>query len=169
MSKFLIGNETIRLFVNDFKNNDDIVLADYNMMNAWRCDNVIGRNLWPASRILGMGATGDAGAPDFPQSGWAAAWDWFRFMWEDFGGARYLQMYSIVGVTKDSGGSPLGQCTVHLFRTINDQEIDQTMSDDSGNFCLYTAYISEQHYVIAMKPGSPNVGGVSVNTLTGNP
>lgn len=73
----------------------------------------------------------------------------------------------IAGTTLDSAGSPLGGCTVHLFRTRDDAEIDQTVSDGSGAYAFLTAQPAETHYAVAYLAGSPDVAGTTVNTLAG--
>lgn len=72
----------------------------------------------------------------------------------------------IAGVTKDSTGTPLGGCTVQLFRTWNGELVRQTISDGSGNYTL-TAPGTGPFYVMAYKAGSPDVAGTTVNTLQG--
>jgi len=75
--------------------------------------------------------------------------------------------YGFVGVTRDSLGTPIGSCTVKLFRTADDLLLDTSTSDPSGNFLLNTAYYPDQHYIVAHKSSSPDVDGVTVNTLIG--
>ena len=71
----------------------------------------------------------------------------------------------ITGVTKDSTGAPLGNCVVHLFRTSDDALMYQTTSDGSGNF-VFTCGL-DSYYIVAYLPGSPDVAGVTLNTLQG--
>jgi hypothetical protein len=78
------------------------------------------------------------------------------------------RILAISGVTRDANNSPLGGCTVHLFRTRDDVEIDQMTSDGSGNYSFVTASPHESYYVTAYLPGSPDVAGVTVNTLVGS-
>jgi hypothetical protein len=75
--------------------------------------------------------------------------------------------YGFVGVTRDAYGTPIASCTVKLFRTSDDLLLDTTTSDPSGNYLLNTAYYPDTHYLVAHKSGSPDVDGVSVNTLIG--
>jgi hypothetical protein len=72
----------------------------------------------------------------------------------------------IRGVTKDSAGAALGGCDVHAFRTVDDVEVDQTISDGSGNYEI-SVYDDRQHYVVAYKAGSPDVTGATLNTVAG--
>jgi hypothetical protein len=72
----------------------------------------------------------------------------------------------VTGITTDSAGVPLGSCDVHLVRTADDVEVDQGVSDGSGNYALICAG-SGTFYVVAYKAGAPDVAGTSVNTLVG--
>ena len=86
---------------------------------------------------------------------------------DDFKAGRNLQvLYKIQGITKDSGGSPLGGVTVELFRTSDDLKVDSVVSDAAGNYVLYTPYPSTPHYCVAFK--SPNLAGSTVQSLTGS-
>jgi len=72
----------------------------------------------------------------------------------------------ITGYTLDSSLAPLADCTVHLIRTADDVEVDQGQSD-AGGFYSLTCAGSGTFYVVAYKPGGPDVAGTTVNTLTG--
>lgn len=75
--------------------------------------------------------------------------------------------YGFVGVTRNQYGSPVGTCVVKLFRTSDDLLLDTTTSDPSGNFLLNTAYYPDAHYITLHKSGSPDIDGITVNTLIG--
>ena len=82
---------------------------------------------------------------------------------------------TITGVTRDVYGSPLGGCTVKLFKTddgnypgTKDTKLDETVSDPSGNYTLTTPYYPDQHYVVVYKAGAPDVFGSSPNVLIGS-
>jgi hypothetical protein len=72
--------------------------------------------------------------------------------------------YTITGTCKDSGGTPLPGCIVHLFYTVADVLAAVTESNASG---VYSFSIGPNLacYVVAYKPGSPDVSGTTVNTL----
>lgn len=72
----------------------------------------------------------------------------------------------VTGVTKDSTGTPIGACAVHLFRMVDDVEVDQSVSDGSGNYSLICAG-SGTFYVVAYLAGAPDLAGTTVNTLVG--
>ena len=84
------------------------------------------------------------------------------------GGGYFPQRYAVSGVTKDSTGTPLGNCQMHLFRTNNDSIAALGTSNGSGNYSL-GASPAVQHYVVAYLPGAPDVAGTTVNTLVGVP
>lgn len=75
--------------------------------------------------------------------------------------------YGFTGVTRDSLGTAIGTCVVKLYRTSDDSLLDSTVSDPSGNFLLNTPYYPDTHYIVAHKTGSPDVDGVTQNTLIG--
>jgi len=71
---------------------------------------------------------------------------------------------TLSGVSRDSAGVALGNCTIKIFRTSDDQKMAETTSDGSGNWSL-TLNLSGPFYIVAYKVGSPDVAGTSVNTL----
>jgi len=70
----------------------------------------------------------------------------------------------ITGITKDSAGVALGDCTVQLFRTWNDAYLGETISDGAGAYSI-AAPGSAPFYLVAYKAGAPDVAGTTVNTL----
>lgn len=75
--------------------------------------------------------------------------------------------YSISGITKDSSGVELGNCTVHLIGTTDDKLYDQITSNASGAYEFRSASPKQNFYVVAYKVGSPDVAGTTANTLVG--
>jgi hypothetical protein len=74
--------------------------------------------------------------------------------------------FALTGITKDSGGSPLGSCVVKVYLTATDVELLSTTSDASGNYSFFLpAATVGTYYVVAYKVGSPDVSGTTVNTL----
>jgi hypothetical protein len=69
------------------------------------------------------------------------------------------------GVTRDSTGTILGSCSVDLMRSSDDLKFDGTTSDAAGNFTFKAAQYGTNYYIVAYKPGSPDVAGTSVATL----
>ena len=87
---------------------------------------------------------------------------------------------SIVGVSRDSTGAALGACTCTLFRVINVTDADttgkgttqytqvsQTVSDGSGNYSFIVGF-DGPYRVTFDKAGSPNLAGLTLNSLGGN-
>jgi hypothetical protein len=75
---------------------------------------------------------------------------------------------SISGITKDSTGAVLGSCVVALFRTVANVFVESTTSDPvTGAYAFSTVGSGQAYYVVAYKPGSPDVAGTTVNTLAG--
>ena len=74
----------------------------------------------------------------------------------------------IFGVTKDSAGAALGSCTVHLFETLTDKYVEQTVSDANGNYEFRSASLSTTYFVVGYKAGGTAVAGTTVNTLVGS-
>ena len=79
---------------------------------------------------------------------------------------KFKGSFAISGVTRDSTGAALGSCRVEMFRTGGDVFVADTTSDGSGVFSITTPNNSGTFYLVAYKPGSPDVAGTTVNTLT---
>jgi hypothetical protein len=82
-----------------------------------------------------------------------------------FRSPKFYGAFSLAGVTRDSTGTPLGTCTVKLFEAATDIEVGQTTSDGAGAFTFRLGNNAGYFYLVAYKPGSPDVAGTSVNTL----
>lgn len=74
--------------------------------------------------------------------------------------------YTIAGVTKDSGGVPLGFCLVKLFNSVTELKVAQTTSDAAGLFS-FDVDKTQTWYLVAYKPGGTDVAGTSLNTVVG--
>ena len=80
----------------------------------------------------------------------------------------HLIFRAITGITKSISGTPIGGCTVKLFRTSDDAKLATTTSDGSGNYAFtVTGGATTTYYVLAYKPGSPDLAGTTVNTIVG--
>jgi len=136
----------------------------YRMKEVVRWD-IFMRHLWRKSGFINcFDSTSDANCPNNLQDSMGNAFEYLEL--DDYKAGRNLQvLYKIQGITKDSGGSPLGGVTVELYRTLDDVRQDTTISDAIGNYVLYTPYTgAETHYIVAFK--SPNLAGSTVQTLT---
>ena len=77
----------------------------------------------------------------------------------------FLGGFRLVGTTLNSSGARLGLCAVHLFQTGDDAEIAETVSDANGDYTFNIGTNAGNFYVVAYKPGSPDVAGTTLNTL----
>ena len=109
---------------------------------------------WPGGATMGFGDS----SVDFSvqQSLWYGLPDTTR---------GCLGRFGVVGVTRDSYGSPLGGVTVKLYQTSSDLMVASVVSDPLGNYTVTTPFYPDQHYLVFYKSGSPDVFGTSVNTL----
>jgi hypothetical protein len=83
-----------------------------------------------------------------------------------FESQEHPQLWFVRGITRDSAGTPLPTCAVHLFRTSDDVEVGQTISDAVGYFeFVFTSDPAIMFYLVCYKAGAPDVAGTSVNTL----
>jgi hypothetical protein len=117
---------------------------------------------WSGSNGIG-GQFGSCG-PGYDASDSGGYWEPLEIYgaFDESGGGQKL---FICGHTLDSNGNPLGSVTVQGFLTSNDQYIGQVVSDSAGYYELLTAF-NQAHYVVAYLPGSPDVSGTSVDTIT---
>lgn len=77
-------------------------------------------------------------------------------------------LWRLSGITKDAAGVALGACTVHLFRTLDDFEVDVQVSDATTGFYEFFGVMpGYNYYVVAYKVGLPDVSGTTLNTLVG--
>lgn len=104
---------------------------------------------------LGWGIPLDSSS-DLVQS----AWDVVLF----YSGSQSAKL--ITGFTKDANGDNLGGCVVQGFLTADNSYVGRVVSDPSGAFTFTTPYLGN-HYLVAYKPGSPDIAGTTKNTLVG--
>lgn len=72
----------------------------------------------------------------------------------------------IKGQCVDASGNVAAGAIVQAFRTSDDQfagEVNANAVD--GSFDVPTPFVGASHYLVAYKPGSPDIGGTTVNTL----
>lgn len=73
----------------------------------------------------------------------------------------------IRGTCKDSGGVPVANAIVQGYRTNTDAFVGEVQANTDGTYALGMETIAGvQHYLVAYKPGSPDIAGTTVNTLT---
>lgn len=72
----------------------------------------------------------------------------------------------IKGICYDSDSVIVANAIVQGFRTVDDVYVGQDVSRLDGSYVLGTDNsTSVQHYLVAYKPGSPDIAGTTVNTL----
>lgn len=79
------------------------------------------------------------------------------------------QRWIVTGITKDRFGVALPGCMVELFETASNVLRAITTSDANGIYTMETTVPPLQFQVTAYLPGSPDVAGITVNTLTSVP
>ena len=77
-----------------------------------------------------------------------------------------VDAFTIAGITKDSTGVALGGCLMDLFNTDTDIKLQSAVSDENGNYS-FSVQPGVYYYIVAYKPGTPYVSGVTVDTLVG--
>ena len=73
---------------------------------------------------------------------------------------------TVTGVTRDSSGVAVGNCSLDLYMTGADTLSQNGVSDASGNFTFFNPG-SGPFYIVAYKVGAPDIAGTTVNTLVG--
>ena len=72
---------------------------------------------------------------------------------------------SIAGITRDSNGDALGNCTVWLFKTSDKSYVDSTTSNVSGEYSFDGILAGVYYFIRSYKDGSPNVFGTTDDNL----
>lgn len=114
--------------------------------------------LWPRPGFLGNIDGGQA----FPyiMDGARQYWEW------DFLPTGGHVPKKVIGQTLNNVGTPVANVTVMLFNTATNLIVDVQTSDAGGNYQLNDPNATT-NYVVAYLPGSPDVSGTTVDTLTG--
>ena len=79
-------------------------------------------------------------------------------------------LWVLAGVTRDKDGVALGNCRVRVFETgrmtldLVESEVGEVDSDGSGNYSIAVP-MNTLYQVTAYLVGSPDLAGISVNTL----
>lgn len=114
--------------------------------------------LWPNSRGMGGQLSGSVTNDATGCSGLFELWSGY----DESGGQ---QQKKITGNTLDASGNPLGSCVIQCYLTSTDAFVGQVTSDSGGYYELPSYFSGATHYLVAYKPGSPDVAGTSVNTI----
>ena len=113
---------------------------------------------WPGSGFMGDAAT-DYGPQSSDFFSWGAL----------FATAGVNSRLGYMGVTRDVNNSPLLGATVKLFLTADDSKVTPDITSDlnTGEYVISTPYYAP-HWIKVKKAGSPDVQGVSVDTIYPN-
>jgi hypothetical protein len=114
--------------------------------------------LWPNSRGMGGQLSGNVTNDATTCSGIFELWPGY----DESGGQ---QQKKIIGTTLDASGNPLASCVIQCYLTSNDVFVGQVTSDSGGYYELPSYFSAQTHYLVAYKPGAPDVAGTSVNTI----
>ena len=137
---------------------DDDWCSDIPKASAWNITGYL-TEYWPGR--TGLDASGG---------------EWLAPIWHDRPDMNTgaVAAMGFVGYSRDAYGSILGGCTMKLFKTADgsypatkDTKVYEVVSDSTGWYSLYTPYHPDTHYIVSFKAGSPDVQGVTVNTLIG--
>lgn len=122
--------------------------------------------LWPASRLQSGDRTADFGmfGDDWGDPGGDFYESWSPWQRSLRGNGRAAQFTP--GYTYNDVGGILGGAEVQIFLTSNDAYVGNTFSDNNGWYQAWSVYPGQQHYFVAYAPGSPDVAGTTVRTLT---
>lgn len=113
--------------------------------------------LWPRSRGLNNGAIYDTDTCYQPQA------TWYNWPTQNQGSRS---VYLISGITKNSSGNALGNCTVNAFTTADKVLQGTTTSDGQGNYQCPT-FSNGNHFLVAFKTGTPDTAGSTDNDIVG--
>lgn len=113
---------------------------------------------WPGSGFMGDQST-DYGSQSADFVSWGAI----------FSTSGVNSRLGYMGVTRDVNGSPLPSATVKLFLTADDSKVTPDVTSDalSGEYVISTPYYAP-HWIKVKKAGTPDVQGVSVDTIYPN-
>lgn len=117
------------------------------------------RGYWPRSRMYGADM-----APIGPTADAQSSAGWFEYPFKSIASDGVACGYSFCGTTRDASGTALGVCVVQAFRTSDDAYLGECTSGPTGEYCLTVAE-APASYLVAYKPGAPDVAGTTVNTL----
>lgn len=128
---------------------------------ATRKDPARWSSLWPTCRFCGGGDIGQgyiAIGQDLSNSG----------MFEPFSrdGDGTQSRNFLRGVCKDSTSTIVANAIVQGFVTGTDVFVGEVTGGEDGTYLLGTEQLkTTPHYLVAYKPGSPDIAGTTVNTL----
>jgi hypothetical protein len=135
--------------------------------SAW-FDQVQWLNLWPRQGGLLIQAETAWGLGGANVNGIGQSNDSYYGGWEPslLGYSGNIRPNYVRGALVDINSSPVINATVTSFVTATNALDGTTTSDANGNYEAPCFVTSGNHFIVAYKPGSPDIAGTSVNTLT---
>lgn len=117
--------------------------------------------LYPRSRspAQGMGAIGAVLGPSDVVASMYTMWWWSVRP----GGAT--ERWQMFGQCLDQSSNVVANATVTMYDQTLGVQIDQQNSDNGGNYKVGSPYGSGRGFVVAYKPGSPDIAGTSQDNL----
>lgn len=112
--------------------------------------------VWSRSRRIGADYSNDPQIWDNMPN----RWEW---CWPNTGQHTPKK---VIGVTKDSTGTPIGGVTVLLFNTATNLLVDTVVSDANGNYQASDPN-NVTCFTVGYLVGSPDTAGVTKNNITG--
>lgn len=72
----------------------------------------------------------------------------------------------LLGLCVDASGVPVANAIVQAFRTADDAFAGEVQANTDGTYVLGVEQSkATPHYLVAYKPGSPDIAGTTINTL----
>lgn len=120
-------------------------------------------SLWPTARFCGGGDVGGQGYMPVGQGlGDSGMFEPYSCDGEGTQTKRFIR-----GTCVDASEVPVANATVQAFRTSDDFYAGEGVSLDDGTYYVGVEQaLGVAHYLVAYKPGSPDIAGTTVNTLT---
>lgn len=134
-------------------------IATWRDRNRWAC-------AWPTMRAGMIGGGAGAGTDAMAAVGQSLDSMAMFECWScDGEGSQSLKF--LRGMVVTSTDVAVSGALVSAYRTSDNSYAGYTdQSRDDGTYAVATQFGTGNHYVTAYKPGSPDVGGTTVNTLT---
>lgn len=115
--------------------------------------------LWPRSRWTATPVGAAVGAPSDMLSLAYTNWWWAHRV----GGAS--ERWQMFGQCLDQSSNVVANATVSMYDQSLGTLVDQQVSDNGGNYLVSSPYGSGRSFVVAYKPGSPDIAGTSQDNL----
>lgn len=115
--------------------------------------------LWPRSRWAPIPVGNAQGSPSDSLSLLYTTWWWSH---RTGGATERTQMF---GQTLNQSSAIVANATVTMYDQTLGVQVDQQTSDPGGNYLVGSPYGAGRSFVVAYKPGSPDIAGTSQDNL----